>query len=335
MSKIKFGVVGLGHIGKRHAEMILNHSEAELIAVADVLSKEETHFQHSDIPYYFSLEEMLVAHPEMEVCHVCTPNGFHAQQSIKALQAKKNVVVEKPMALKKADCETIIHTALMNNKQVFVVMQNRYSPPSEWLKNIVENNILGDIYQVQINCYWNRDDRYYKKEGWKGTQDIDGGTLFTQFSHFIDIMYWVFGDIKNIQAKFHDFNHAHSTDFEDSGNVIFDFVKGGAGCINYSTSVWDKNMESSLTVIGSKGSIKIGGQYMDKIEYCHIENYEMPTLKPTNPANNYGPYQGSANNHMYVVENVIDSLKERNTVTTTALEGMKVVEIIERIYALK
>src|SRR5690606_15950282 len=198
-----------------------------------------------------------------------------------------------------------------------------------------ENNILGDIYQVQINCYWNRDDRYYKKEGWKGTQDIDGGTLFTQFSHFIDIMYWVFGDITNIQAKFHDFNHAHSTEFEDSGNVIFDFVKGGAGCINYSTSVWDKNMESSLTVVGSKGSIKIGGQYMDKIEYCHVENYEMPTLRPTNPANNYGPYQGSANNHMYVVENVINTLKGRTTVTTNALEGLKVVEIIERIYALK
>ncbi len=335
MTKIKFGVVGLGHIGKRHAEMILNHPEAQLVAVADVLSVQETKFAHATIPYFSSIEELLENAPEVDVLHICTPNGFHAPQSILALQHKKNIVVEKPMALQKTDCETIIHTALTHAKQVFVVMQNRYSPPSEWLKNVVDQGILGDIFQVQINCYWNRDERYYKKNNWKGSQTLDGGTLFTQFSHFIDIMYWVFGDIKNIQAKFHDFNHKDLTDFEDSGNVIFDFLRGGAGCINYSTSVWDKNMESSLTVIGSKGSIKIGGQYMDKIEYCHIENYEMPVLKPTNPANNYGPYQGSANNHMYVIDNVIDTLKGKTTVTTNALEGLKVVEIIERIYALK
>ena len=335
MTKIKFGVVGLGHIGKRHAEMILNHEEAELVAVADILPITKTNFTHTDVPYFSSLEELLDKAPEVEVVHICTPNGLHAPQSVLALQHRKHIVVEKPMALRKADCENILHVALTNAKQVFVVMQNRYSPPSEWLKKVVDEGILGEIYQVQINCYWNRDDRYYKKDGWKGTQALDGGTLFTQFSHFIDIMYWVFGDIQNIQAKFNDFNHTNSTEFEDSGNVIFDFVKGGAGCINYSTSVWDKNMESSLTVIGSKGSIKIGGQYMDKIEYCHVENYEMPILRPTNPANNYGPYQGSANNHMHVVENVINTLKGRTTVTTNALEGLKVVEIIERIYALK
>ncbi|HRD37248.1 MAG TPA: Gfo/Idh/MocA family oxidoreductase, partial [Bacteroidia bacterium] len=100
------------------------------------------------------------------------------------------------------------------------------------------------------NCYWNRDERYYKPGGWKGTHALDGGTLFTQFSHWIDIMYWLFGDIQNIQAKFADFNHQKSTAFEDSGFVSFDFVNGGMGCINYSTAVWDKNLESSLTIVG-------------------------------------------------------------------------------------
>ena len=192
---------------------------------------------------------------------------------------------------------------------------------------------------VQINCYWNRDDRYYYKNGqqhaWKGRMDLDGGPLFTQFSHFVDIMYWLFGDIKNIQANFHNFSHQHSTEFEDSGIVHFDFVKGGMGCINYSTAVYDTNLESSLTVIGAEGSLKIGGQYMNEVEYCHIKNYTLPTLEPSNPANDYGAYKGSANNHLHVIENVIDVLKNRTTITTNALEGMKVVEMIEKIYALK
>ena len=213
-------------------------------------------------------------------------------------------------------------------------MQNRYSPPSEWIKKIVDDGLLGSIYMVQINCYWNRDSRYYKSDGWKGKLALDGGTLFTQFSHFIDIMYWLFGDISDIQAKFNDFSHATLTDFEDSGMVNFNFVDGGMGCLNYSTAVWDKNLESSLTIVAEKGSVKIGGQYMNEVEYCHIENYEMPILAAANPANDYGPYKGSAANHNYVYENVIDTLKNRTTVTTNALEGLKVVEIIERIYSL-
>ena len=214
-------------------------------------------------------------------------------------------------------------------------MQNRYSPPSVWLKEIVEKKIIGDIYMVQLNCYWNRDERYYKNDGWKGNQNLDGGTLFTQFSHWIDIMYWVFGDIKNIKAKFADFNHKQSTDFEDSGFVSFDFVNGGMGSINYSTSVWDKNLESSLTIIGSKGSVKVGGQYMDQVEMCNIKDYVLPKLEETNPANDYGAYKGSANNHPSVIENVVDTLTGKNKITTNALEGLKVVDIIERIYALR
>ena len=126
---------------------------------------------------------------------------------------------------------------------------------SVWLKKLIEEKTLGEIFIVQLNCYWNRDERYYKPGNWKGTQKNDGGTLFTQFSHWIDILYWVFGDVQNIQAKFADFKHTANTDFEDSGLVTFDFVNGGMGCINYSTAVWDKNLESSLTIVGSNGKI--------------------------------------------------------------------------------
>jgi UDP-N-acetyl-2-amino-2-deoxyglucuronate dehydrogenase len=333
--KIKFAVIGQGHIGKRHAEMVRRNPEAELIAVCDTLPKDKLDLNDLKEKFYTSIDELLSAHPEVEVVNICTPNGLHAQHSLAALEAGKHIVCEKPMALTKADCETMIFKALQNHKTVFCVMQNRFSPPSMWLKKIVEEKIIGDIYMVQLNCYWNRDERYYKKGGWKGSQDLDGGTLFTQFSHWIDLLYWIFGDMKDIQAKFNDFNHANLTAFEDSGFVNFNFVNGGMGSINYSTAVWNSNLESSITIIGSKGSVKVGGQYMDQVEQCNIMDYTLPNLDPTNEANDYGSYKGSANNHPQVISNVIDTLKGRTTLTTNAMEGLKVVDIIERIYLLR
>ena len=330
--KIKFAVIGAGHIGKRHAAMIQRNEESELIAMVDILDKEELNAEDYDVPFFKSVDELLKSGLDYDIACICSPNGLHAEQSIQLLEANKHVVCEKPMGLSKDNCEKVIFKALQMSKHVFCVMQNRYSPPSEWIKSVIDKKLLGDIFMVQLNCYWNRDDRYYKKGGWKGTADLDGGTLFTQFSHFIDIMYWLFGDIKNIQGKFNDFTHKDSTDFEDSGFVSFDFVQGGMGSINYSTAVANQNLESSITVIGKKGSIKIGGQYMNEVEVCNVENYEMPELAPTNPGNDYGAYKGSAANHHYIIENVVDTLKGRNTATTNALEGLKVVEIIERIY---
>ncbi|MGB0918115.1 MAG: Gfo/Idh/MocA family protein [Flavobacteriales bacterium] len=331
--KIKFAVVGCGHIGKRHAEMIVRNDDCELVALCDIADKDKLNIDKYQVPFFGSLDEMLASVPEIDVVNVCTPNGFHASDSLKALKAKKHVVCEKPMALSKKDCEEIIFKALQASKQVFCVMQNRYSPPSVWMKELIESKALGEVFMVQVNCFWNRDSRYYKEDTWKGDSKLDGGTLFTQFSHFIDIMYWLFGDITNINGNFHDFSHKELTDFEDSGMVNFDFVNGGMGSINYSTSIWNKNLGSSLTVIGEKGSVKIGGQYMNEVEYCHVEGYEMPELAESNPANDYGDYKGSAANHHFIIENVVDHLRGSKPISTNALEGLKVVEIIERIYA--
>lgn len=329
---IKFAVVGCGHIGKRHAEMIQRHPESELVAICDPRDRDEVGANAFDVPYFQDARAMLDQVADIDVVNVCTPNGSHAELSLLALERRKHVVCEKPLALSKANCEAIIYKALQVHRTVFGVMQNRYSPPSQWIKGVVDQGLLGNIHLVQVNCYWNRDERYYKKGSWKGTKDLDGGTLFTQFSHFIDILYWLFGDISDIQGKFADFNHQDLTEFEDSGLVNFRFLNGGMGCLNYSTAVWDKNLESSMTIIGSTGSVKIGGQYMDQVEYCHIKDYTMPVLAPTNPANDYGTYKGSANNHGFIIDNVVDTLNGRNTLTTNALEGLKVVEIIERIY---
>ena len=335
MKKIKFAVIGAGHIGKRHAEMVLRNPNTELVALCDVKSSEELGIEDFDVPFYDDHKQMLGTENEIDVVCICTPNGLHSEMAIDVIDADNHVVIEKPIGLTKAKCENVIFKALQKHKQVFAVMQNRYSPPSVWLKEMVDQKIIGDIFMVQVNCYWNRDDRYYKKGGWKGTSELDGGTLFTQFSHFIDIMYWLFGDIENIQGKFNDFTHQDSTDFEDSGFISFDFKDGGMGCLNYSTAVWGSNLESSMTIVGSNGSIKVGGQYMNEIEYCNIKDYKMPKLAPSNPPNDYGPYKGSAANHHYIIENVVDTLQGKTVATTNALEGLKVVEIIERIYKMR
>lgn len=333
--KIKFGVIGCGHIGKRHAAMITNNADSELVALCDIKPKDSLNLNGYNAPLFGSIDEFLQSKPAIDVLSIATPNGLHEEHALKGLQAGYHVVIEKPMSLTKAGCERIIYEALHQHKQVFCIMQNRYSPPSVWLKDILRRNILGKIFFVQINCYWNRDDRYYKKDNWHGTKDLDGGTLFTQFSHFIDIMFWLFGDIENIQARFNNFNHSHSIEFEDSGTVNFDFVSGGMGTLNYSTAVWDTNLESSITIIGEHGTVKVGGQYMNEVEYCHIKDYVMPELPPSNPPNDYGQYKGSAANHHYIFENVVGVLKGQTPITTNALEGLKVVEIIEKIYKCK
>jgi UDP-N-acetyl-2-amino-2-deoxyglucuronate dehydrogenase len=342
-SKIKFAVIGCGHIGKRHASMILGNNNCELVAMCDVKPKQDLGLEpYASAVFFSSVDELVESKIDIDVISIASPNGYHEEHALKALNMNCHIVVEKPMALTKAGCEKIIFKALHKHKQVFCVMQNRYSPPSVWLKEVLEQGVLGKIFMVQINCYWNRDDRYYKPDAktgkpttWHGTKELDGGTLFTQFSHFIDLMYWYFGDVTNINAKLNDFSHQKTTDFEDSGFVSFDFVDGGMGSLNYSTAVWDKNLESSITIIAENGSVKVGGQYMNEVEYCHIHDYTMPILAESNPPNDYGQYKGSAANHHYIYENIVDVLSGKGNITTNALEGMKVVDIIERIYTQK
>lgn len=333
MTTIRFAICGFGHIGSRHSVVISGYETAELSAIIDIDSNVQSHaFYPAGVPFYSSLRDFLDAKIELDVIVIATPTGLHTSQALEALRHNYHVLVEKPLGLTKVACEALVHESLTVNKNVFVVKQNRYSPPSKWLKQLVLDQTLGNINMVQINCYWNRDHRYYKQGGWKGTSELDGGVLFTQFSHFIDIMYWVFGDVQNVKTNLQNFTHNDSTEFVDSGNSVFEFVNGGLGSINFSTSIWDKNMESSITVIGSKGSLKIGGQYMNEVEYCHIENYDLPELPPTNPPNDYGPFKGSAANHHYVIENVVNTLNGNDTITANAMDGMKVVDIIERIY---
>lgn len=330
----RFAVVGLGHIGKRHADMIAAHDACSLVAIIDIDTNAQTVADRYNVPFFSTLSDFLASDITADVINIATPNALHAEQAVECLNTNAHVVIEKPIALTTSDCQAILDSATANDKQVFCVMQNRYSAPMQWLKQLLEDNVLGNVYMVDVHCYWNRDERYYTGDTWHGT-DVDGGTLFTQFSHYIDLLYWLFGDVQNIQARFANYSHTDMIDFEDSGTIQFDFERGGHGSMSYSTSVWDKNMESTLVIVAENGTVKIGGQYMDKVEYCHISNYELKEDIITKTIS-IAEYAGAKANHYFVIENVVDVLSGRvANITTNAEEGTKVVEIIERIYAHK
>jgi UDP-N-acetyl-2-amino-2-deoxyglucuronate dehydrogenase len=172
--KIKFAIVGLGHIGKRHGTIIRQHPECEWVAGCDIIAAAETGLNQYKPDFYFNaIEALLKNSPAFDVLSIATPNGLHEQHALMGLQAGKHVLIEKPMALTKAGCERIIAEAAQQQKMVFCVMQNRYSPVSVWLKHILETGKLGKIFMVEISCYWNRDERYYTKGNWHGTKKLD------------------------------------------------------------------------------------------------------------------------------------------------------------------
>ncbi|MEP7278872.1 MAG: Gfo/Idh/MocA family oxidoreductase [Bacteroidota bacterium] len=327
---IQFAIIGCGRIAQRHAEHINN--KGILVAVCDtVKEKADAMAAKYKAKAYYVIEDLLAAEKEVAVVAICSPNGLHAAHSIKALKAGFHVLCEKPMAISVADCGAMIQAAEKSNKRLFAIKQNRYNPPVEAVKRIIEEGRLGKIYSVQLSCFWNRNPDYYHNS-WKGTLDMDGGTLFTQFSHFIDLLYWIVGDVDTVQAYMGNFEHKDIIEFEDTGVVILKFVNGAIGSINYTVNSYNKNMEGSLTIFGEKGTIKIGGQYLNELEYQQIEGYKIENLAEGNKPNNYGNYVGSMSNHDKVYDNVIDVLQNNGSITTSAFEGLKTVEIIEKIY---
>lgn len=329
--KLKFGIVGCGRIANRHAENIKLY--ADLTGVCDIKKDRAKEFGDIyNVNSFLSIDEMLEEEKDIDIVSICTPNGLHAEHSIKALKAGKHVLCEKPMALTVKDCEKMIETAEDNNKRLFIVKQNRFNPPIKILKKILEERKLGKILSVQLNCFWNRNNDYYISSDWKGTKRYDGGTLFTQFSHFIDLLYWMVGDIKNVCAYTDNKNHENVIEFEDTGVVIIKFDNGVLGSINYTVNSFSKNMEGSITVFGEFGTVKVGGQYLNILEYQQIKDYIIDNIPDSSPANDYGTYLGSMSNHDKVYANVIDVLENNSRITTSFLDGLKTVQIIESIY---
>lgn len=328
--KRRFAIVGCGRIAQRHARHISKYGE--LVAVCDnVQSKADALAEQFGVNQYYSIEDLLASKLDIDIVSICSPNGLHAKHSIKALNSGYNVLCEKPMALSSQDCGEMINAAEKNNRRLFSIKQNRFNPPVQKVKEIIDEGIIGEINNVQLSCFWNRNEDYYK-DSWKGTLKLDGGTLFTQFSHFIDLLYWMIGDVKETTGFFYNYLHKGIIEFEDTGVVNLKFLNGAVGTINYTVNSFGKNMEGSLTIFGSKGTVKIGGQYLNELEYQNIDGYVIENLPKGNKANSYGNYQGSMSNHDKIYKNIIDVLDNNKAITTSSYEGLKTVEIIEKIY---
>jgi predicted dehydrogenase len=331
LGKINFSIIGCGKIGERHARHA--NDIGQLNAVCDIKEdRAEKLANQYNCRYYRDIDDLLSQEKASEVISVCTPNGLHCEHTIKSLKADKNVLCEKPMALTGSECEKMISAAANSHKRLFIVKQNRYNPPIMELKQMINQEILGKIFNVQLNCFWNRNDLYYQESDWKGTKKLDGGVLYTQFSHFLDLLLWLIGDIKKLQVYRKNFLHQGMIEFEDTGVIALEFDTGAIGTINYTINAYQNNMEGSITVFGEYGTVKVGGQYLNIIEYQNIKNYQMKSERVLNKANEYGFYQGSMSNHDKVYQNIIDVLHGRETIATNAIEGMKVVRIIEHIY---
>ena len=326
-SELKFAIIGCGKISHRHAEQIIN--KGTLIGVCDII-KEKADLLASEFnakPFY-NLSDLLKT--DADIIVICTPNYLHASQTIQCLNSGFHVICEKPMALTVEDCNDMITASEKNNKKLFIVKQNRFNSPVVAVRKLIDEGKLGAIHSVQLNCFWNRNSNYYK-DTWRGSKEKDGGILFTQFSHFIDLLYWFMGDVIHACSYSSNFQHKKDIEFEDTGVTILKFANNAIGTLNYTINSFKKNMEGSLTFFGETGTVKIGGEYLNTLEYQCIDGVDEIKIENTNPANNYGFYTGSMSNHDKVYENVFDVFEGNASITASAYDGKKTVEIINLI----
>lgn len=313
MKTVHFAIVGCGKIGTRHAEKIKNIDYVRLVAVCDTDKRKARALAEKHVcRAYTSLAEML-KDKEIDFINICTPSGNHAEHSIMSLDAKKHVLCEKPMALNVKDAQAMLQAAKRNRRLLYVVQQNRYNPPIKLVKQLLDEGKLGTPIMCVVNMLWNRNDEYYKSAPWRGTLALDGGTIFTQAIHFVDLMLLFMGQPRSVYSVMGTKKQA--IEIEDTGSVTVEFANGSVGTLNYTTCATNKNFEGSITLIFSKGTIKIGGEYINTIEYFEVEGMDGYELEASDSgANDYGTYRGSMSNHHEVFKDIVAKLNDRKHV---------------------
>lgn len=331
MKIVKFGILGCGKIGNRHAEKMQKVRGAKLAAVCDVIPERADYLAKKyKCKAFYGIKDIL-KEESLDILNICTPSGLHPEHSIIALNAGKNVLSEKPMALREKDARKMIAAARKNKKMLFVVKQNRYNPPVLLVTDLLKKKKLKEPIQCIVNVLWNRGDNYYKSDAWRGTKKLDGGALFTQASHFVDLMLMFMGKPKKLFSLAGTKNHKIET--EDTGNIAVEFENGAFGTFNYTTCAAKKNAEGSITLIFKNGTIKIGGEYLNTIDYFQVEGvdfYKLPGEKES--ANDYGTYKGSMSNHDKVFSDIVglfNGKKTKNRLVSgeEGIEGVRFMEL--------
>lgn len=298
--------------------------EFELVATVDPQSN-----GINDIPHFKDLDSFFQSEILADLVTVATPNHLHAPLAKRTLEQGLHVIVEKPLAIFEREAEELIELKKEKGKQVFLVMQNRFNPIVQWLKSIIQQEKLGKIFMVQVNCFWNRGDQYYQPNSWKGKKSQDGGVLLTQFSHYLDILYWLFGSWEVTFKTEKNVAHQFTTEFNDTGIVGMEFNNGAMGTFSYTTATFQKNVESTLTILGEKGSVKLMGPYMDQLVFAHWEGNDAPAVCEVNPLTH--PTQNVQDNHRMFYAHVAQSLQNQTPSPISLEDGCAILSLAHKM----
>jgi UDP-N-acetyl-2-amino-2-deoxyglucuronate dehydrogenase len=324
----KFALVGCGRISVRHAENI--QRVGTLTAVCDIVpEKADGLVRNFQAKAYYSIDDMLREEKTIDIVVICTPNGLHAEHSVKALEHGKHVLCEKPMCLSTSDAIKMMASEKVSQKKLFVVKSARFNPLLQQLKIAISKNELGRIYSFQLSCFWHRSNNYYSN--WHGKISSDGGTLYTQFSHYIDALLWLLGDVESLNGYRTNAAHGNIIEFEDTGVMCCKTADGALGTINWSVNTYQKNSEISLTIIAEKGTVSFGGEYLNQIKYLQSDVLLFSGAEKNLP-NDYNNYRGSMSHHDEIYNNLAEALQNDEHCFGNSTDGLKTVEIIERIY---
>lgn len=317
----RFAIIGCGRIAARHAEQISR--ENLLVAVCDTDAERVQEFARAFGAKAFREHEQMLADTAADVVVVCSPNGLHLAHAHSALNAGSHVLCEKPLGIASKEALQLIETARQCKRRLFVVKQNRYNPPVAFVKALLQQQALGEITGFQINCFWQRPDSYYKNS-WRGTKALDGGILFTQFSHFMDLLHWFLGPLKEAAGWRANFQHKSSIEFEDAGAATLVLATGAIGSINYTINTYPRNLEGSFTIFGTEGTVKVGGEYLDRLEHYSGDQA------------NYKEFLSSIKqdtNYSLLYDDLIQTLNDPAQLFLEGEEALESIKMIEMIYA--
>lgn len=324
----RIALVGCGRISKNHLDAIDQIDGLDVVAVCDTDPERAKRVgMEWKVPHFTSYERML-ADSEADVVTIATPSGLHPEQGVAAAKAGKHVVMEKPMAISLTGADALVQACDKAGVQLFVVKQNRLNPPVQLLKRAVDRNRFGRIYMASCTVHWARPQEYYDQAPWRGTWEFDGGAFMNQASHYVDLIQWVMGPVESVMAK--TATLARRIETEDSGIAILKFRSGALGTIEVTMLAYPRNLEGSLTILGEKGSAKIGGTAVNKIEHWEFADYDdddkLIEAANTSPPNVYGL------GHQGYYRNVLSVLRGEAKPDTDGRAGRKSLELILGIY---
>ncbi|OQY35531.1 MAG: oxidoreductase [Spirochaetaceae bacterium 4572_59] len=329
---MNFALIGCGRISKKHIDAINAIDGANLVALCDLeAEKAEKQAQYAGgVKAYTSYDEML-SNENVDIVNILTPSGMHPEHTIDVVKKyKKHIIVEKPMALRLEDSDAMIRTCDEYGVRLFVVKQNRYNLPVSKLREAVEANRFGKMVMGTVRVRWCRPQAYYDQDAWRGTWEMDGGALTNQASHHIDLLEWMMGDPVSVMAKTETF--LTDVEVEDTGVAIIKFRNGALGVIEATTATRPKDLEGSLSILGEKGSVVIGGFAVNKMQTWNFidsseeENQAVLEEFAEMPPNVYGF------GHQRYIEHVIDCVENNKKALVGGLEGRKSIELINAIY---